>query len=179
MNENLSPGTIKTMAFKESLQAMFAARGIKVSKQSAWELFKDTIGTTVNFVVEDEDQKLTLSGVGSFRIHRSRPRGGKANALKWIPRFRFVPSSRIQDELLDRLDCWKSGKGREDIIVGPPVGVPATEDPISVPGDPDTHTAESVSGKPPTEPEPSVPNPEPNQEPAVVPVDPDEFNFEG
>lgn len=104
----------KTDRFKEHIQKIiFQELGVKVSKDKAWGLFKAMIHGTTEFVLNDEDKKLPLAGVGTFQVLETKPRGSKAGldeegnpvegAKVWpcVPRFRFYPSSVI-DNLLEQ-----------------------------------------------------------------------------
>ena len=54
---------MRTLEFKAHLQALVKDRlGIKVSKETAWALFKDVIFGTVQFTVNTSDKFLSLSG---------------------------------------------------------------------------------------------------------------------
>lgn len=105
----------KTDRFKEHIQKIiYQELGVKVSKDKAWGLFKAIIHGTTEFVLNlDGDKKLPLSGVGTFQVLETKPRGSKAGlddkgekiegAKVWpfVPRFRFYPSSVI-DSLLEQ-----------------------------------------------------------------------------
>lgn len=101
-------GSDKTDLFKQHIQRIIYQKlGVKVSKDKAWDLFKAMIHGTVEHVIHLDDKKLSLSGVGSFEILETSPRGSKAGLDKdnnpiegaevWscVPRFRFYPSSTI------------------------------------------------------------------------------------
>lgn len=119
----------KTDAFKEHLQKIIkATAGVKVSKATAWNLFKDIILGTVEFTenqplekAEEGDEeslgvrRLPLAGVGAFEVLNVKPRASKAGLKKneagewvrdeslkvwpYVPRFRFRPSSKISERL--------------------------------------------------------------------------------
>lgn len=119
----------KTDKFKEHLQKIFKdTAGIKISKATAWDLFKEIILGTVEFVENqplekaeegDEDslgvRRLPLAGVGAFEVLNVKPRATKAGLRKdeqgnwvrdeslkvwpYVPRFRFRPSSKISERL--------------------------------------------------------------------------------
>lgn len=110
-------GSELTDSFKQSLQEIILeTTGQTVSKQKAWDLFKGVINGTVKFVLGLKDNRLPLSGVGIFTILRSSPRRSKVGVFKYVPRFRFSPSSRIDAFLEDNMDCFEKGKTREDIV---------------------------------------------------------------
>lgn len=100
------PKTNRTTLFKEHLQKIVQEKlNVKISRDKAWDLFKSIINGTVEFVLRDAEQTLPLSGIGKFMIRKSKPRaqldeaGNPVPAPEgtFIPRFRFYPSSRIQD----------------------------------------------------------------------------------
>jgi hypothetical protein len=121
----------KTELFKAHIQKIIKdTLGVRVSKASAWDLFKDVINGTVEFVqnqpsekAEDEEafgaRRLPLAGVGSFEIIETKPRNTKAGLVKnekgewvrdeklkvwpYVPRFRFYASSKIS-ELLEQVN---------------------------------------------------------------------------
>jgi hypothetical protein len=117
----------KTDLFKAHLQKIVKdVTGNRISKSAAWDLFKDIIAGTVEFVenqplekADGEDnlgtRRLPLAGVGSFEILNVKPRGTKAGLRKneagewvpdeslkvwdYVPRFRFYASSKISERL--------------------------------------------------------------------------------
>lgn len=108
-----TPST-KTDDYKVHLQKIvYQELGIKVSKDKAWSLFKAIIHGTVEHIIHIQDKKLSLSGVGTFQVLETKPRGSKAGldengkavegAEVWpcVPRFRFYPSSVI-DNLVEK-----------------------------------------------------------------------------
>lgn len=103
-------GSTLTNSFKEKLQAILAAFGLKVSKQTAWDIFKAIITGTVDFVVKTDNYKLPLSGIGVFKILQSKPRGKRVGIYKFVPRFRFVASSRVYEQIEDAVPCFEEGK---------------------------------------------------------------------
>ncbi len=109
-----------TNEFKDGLQGILAARGIKASKQTAWDIFKDIINGTVDFCIKHG--KLPLAGIGVFRLLKSQPRAGKVGVYKFVPRFRFAPSTRINKYLEDTVDCFEPGKTVADVVKGVPSG---------------------------------------------------------
>lgn len=126
----------KTERYKEHLQKIvYQQLGMKVSKDKAWNLFKAIQHGTVEFVVNlpaeegtvgegtgeegrTRERTLPLAGVGTFKILETKPRGSKAGldkegkpiegATAWpcVPRFRFYPSSKV-DQYIE----WKYGLG--------------------------------------------------------------------
>lgn len=117
----------KTDAYKVHLQKIIHQElGIKVSRDKAWGLFKAIIHGTVEHVInlEGAEKKLPLAGVGTFEILETKPRGSKAGLDKdgnpiegaeaWpcVPRFRFYPSS-----VIDNLVEFSYGLGDHDIEV--------------------------------------------------------------
>ena len=150
--ENTAKERSKTDVFKEHIQKIvFNSLGVKVSKDKAWDLFKSTMHGTVEFVLNIQEgtdaegnktgKKLPLSGVGTFEILETKPRGSKAGldpegnpiegAEVWpcVPRFRFYPSSTI-----DNLCEFKYGLGNHEIeekhygIFAPVEEAPAKDD---------------------------------------------------
>ena len=104
----------KTDLVKKNTQAIIKQTlGVKVSKEKAWELFKNLIHGTVELTMNVEGKSIPLSGVGTFEVLETKPRGSKAgldkdgNAIEgakvWdcVPRFRFYPSSTI-DKMLEQ-----------------------------------------------------------------------------
>lgn len=96
-----SAGEQKSAAFKVHLQKIIADRlGIKVSKETAWNLFKDLIFGTEQFVVSQDDKRLPLSGVGTFEVIKAGARGAKKEAgALYTPKFRFYPSTTIDTQM--------------------------------------------------------------------------------
>ena len=111
----------KTELFKSHLQLIIKdSLGVKVSKDKSWELFKSIMGGTTEFVLNQEDLKLPLAGVGNFEVIKTEPRGSKAGfreerttgedgkvtktlvrdeSLKvwpFVPRYRFYASSLVE-----------------------------------------------------------------------------------
>lgn len=116
-------GVSKTDAYKVHLQKIiYQELGVKVSRDKAWNLFKSVIHGTVEHVLNIEDRKLPLAGVGTFEILETKPRGSKAGLDKdgnpiegaeaWacVPRFRFYTSS-----VIDKLVEHSYGLGDHDI----------------------------------------------------------------
>ena len=95
---NITAGELKTDTFKVHLQGIIKDRlGEKVSKETAWNLFKDVINGTVQYVACQEDKHLSLSGIGRFEVIKVMARGLKKEAGKThSPKFRFYPSSSIE-----------------------------------------------------------------------------------
>lgn len=104
----------KTDLLKKNMQAIIKQTlGVKVSKEKAWELFKATMHGTVELTMNVEGKSIPLSGVGTFEVLETKPRGSKAGLDKdgnpvegakvWdcVPRFRFYPSSTI-DKMLEQ-----------------------------------------------------------------------------
>lgn len=100
----------KTDVYKQHIQKIiYQELGIKVSRDKAWSLFKAIIHGTVQHVLKLEDKKLPLAGVGTWEVLETKPRGSKAGLDKegnviegaeaWpcVPRFRFYPSSVIDN----------------------------------------------------------------------------------
>lgn len=106
--------TTKTDLLKKHTQAIVKQTlGVKVSKEKAWDLFKAIIHGTVELTMNAEGKSIPLSGVGTFEVLETKPRGSKAGldkdgnpiegATAWdcVPRFRFYPSSTI-DKMLEQ-----------------------------------------------------------------------------
>lgn len=101
----------KTYRFKEHLQAIVRQElGVKVSMDKAWQLFKAINAGTEEFVLnlpseEGKGKRLPLSGIGTFSVIESKPRGSKAGLDKdgnqvgeswpFVPRYRFYPSTAV------------------------------------------------------------------------------------
>ena len=64
-----------------------------------WNIFKDIINRLVDISIKHG--KLSLAGIGVFRLLKSKPRAGKVGVYKFVPRFRFSPSTRINKYLED------------------------------------------------------------------------------
>jgi len=103
-------GSTKTDAFKQKLQKEFGeVLGTKISKDKAWALYKAGMATVVDFVVDDKDLCLALSGVGKFEVLKKQPRKVQGRTPKlegkipFLPLFRFRPSERIKNYLLLKL----------------------------------------------------------------------------
>lgn len=107
-----SAGTAKTDMLKKHVQAIIQQKlGVKVSKEKAWELFKAMVHGTVELCLNLDDNSISLSGVGTFEILKTKPRGSKAGldkdgkpiegaeAWDFVPRFRFFPSTAINNLL--------------------------------------------------------------------------------
>lgn len=110
-------GTIegtKTEILKKHLQLIVRqVTGNKVSQDTAWDLFKAITHGVVELTSELEDHKISLAGVGTFEVLETKPRGSKAGLdkdkkpipgatpWKFVPRYRFYPSSTI-DMLLEQ-----------------------------------------------------------------------------
>lgn len=120
-------GASVTDLFKVHLQKIIKDRlGARVSKKDSWDLFKDIIHGTVEFVVNQPlegvddgeslgTRRLPLAGVGSFEVLNTKPRNTKAGLVKkddgewvrdeslpvweFVPRFRFYPSSKVSEFL--------------------------------------------------------------------------------
>ncbi len=98
----------RTIAFKEKIQKTLSLSGIAVNKNLAWQIYKDLFYATVEFTVNDPEQRLPLSGVGTFSVRQSVPRRGKAEEYHFVPRFKVKPSSRINALLEDVMpECRK------------------------------------------------------------------------
>ena len=128
----------KTQLFKKHIQMIIQqVTGKKVSQDKAWELFKAIQLGTVEFVnnieVEKNAKTLSLAGVGKFQVRETEPTGKKAGMVKvedeqgntveqrdidlpvWdvVPRFKFKPSSAIENLLYSMYGC----PGYEDVVV--------------------------------------------------------------
>lgn len=117
----------RTTRFQNELQANLGLiLGKKISRETAWKLYKECIDTTVVFVSKDEEKKLPLSGVGTFQIKMSPPRkpvvreGEEPKKSKYadlpeLPRFRFKPSERYRKYLLEELTDYKEPVEEESL----------------------------------------------------------------
>lgn len=97
-----APGETKepsrTTKFQLRLQTVISeAVGKKVSRQAAWDLFKQIVSATVQDVVEHG--RLPLQGVGTFEIIQAGARKSKLITHHFVPKFRFRPGSKISQYL--------------------------------------------------------------------------------
>lgn len=130
----------KTEDFKIALQAKIAeVLGVKVSKQKAWELFKDMVKVPYEYILGNYDAagkpailygqkhkelELPLSGVGTYKIITV----GKEDALSVKPRLYL--SSSIENMVKTRLGFATDGSGDgdgEDEIVNDTPAAPAED----------------------------------------------------
>ena len=131
----------KTDKFKEHVQKIiFQVTGKKVSKSTAWELYKAIFHGSVEFVLNDPDKKVPLAGVCTLEVLETKPRGSKAGLDKdgnpidgaepWtcVPRFRVYPSS-----VVDNYVEYKYGLGDHEGIVEKHYGVFKTEEEVAAP----------------------------------------------
>lgn len=90
-----SAGELRTDRFKQHIQAMLKRKfDIKVSKETAWQFFKEMQVGLIQFVVSEEDKKVALSGVGNYEIILAQARGkAKERGESYLPKFRFYPST--------------------------------------------------------------------------------------
>lgn len=135
----------KTDKFKEHLQKIIKdTTGNKVSKQTAWDLFKNLIAGTVEFVENQPLEKaeaeegaeealgartLPLAGVGRFEILNVKPRASKAGLKKnengeWVRDeslkvWPFVPRFRFRpsSKISDRLEKVFGLADHEDVKI--------------------------------------------------------------
>lgn len=93
-----SAGEQKSAAYKVHLQKIIADRlGVKVSKETAWNLLKDIVFGTAQFVASQPDKRLPLSGVGTFEVIKAGARGAKKEAgALYVPKYRFYPSTTVE-----------------------------------------------------------------------------------
>lgn len=89
-------------AFVEELQKIMNENGIKCSKETAWKVYKGMVGNIVAMVTADEDNKISLAGIGNYELIKSTPRGTKEGVVEFVPRLRWRPSSKI-NTLLEEL----------------------------------------------------------------------------
>lgn len=119
VQETPSKEKTKTEAFKTHLQIMIKdvlgpkIKG-RISQKEAWDLFKEIMNGTIEYVYNDKANSLSLAGIGKFAILKSDPRGLKAGLDKdgnkiegakvweFVPRFRFYASSKVDDDLAKR-----------------------------------------------------------------------------
>ena len=112
----------KTERFKEHVQKIVSdTLGVEVSKEKAWNLFKNIERGTMQFVALDEDNRLPIAGVGTYEIVFSKPTGKRAGFVKdengnevkdptlevwnYIPRYKVRTSSTIENELYNIFKC--------------------------------------------------------------------------
>ena len=112
----------KTERFKEHVQKIVSdTLGVEVSKDRAWNLFKNIEKGTMQFVALDEDNRLPIAGVGIYEIVFSKPTGKKAGFVKdedgnevkdptlevwdYVPRYKVRPSSTVKEELYTIFKC--------------------------------------------------------------------------
>lgn len=96
-----SAGEQKSAAYKVHLQKIINDRlGVKVSKEAAWNLLKDIVFGTMQFVVSQPDKRLPLSGVGTFEVIKAGARGSKKEAgAQYVPKYRFYPSTTVEKQM--------------------------------------------------------------------------------
>jgi nucleoid DNA-binding protein len=113
-----------TELFKLRLQNDFTTvLGQKISKDTAWQLFKAAVNSPVDHVLETK-QPLSLAGVGVFHISETQPRVGTVTrvdprtgvkreveqgvkrleqmekaGIDFVPRMRWTPSSKIDEKV--------------------------------------------------------------------------------
>lgn len=94
-----SEGVQRTEGFKETLQAYFNDEfETKISKEKAWKVFKGLIALIVGNVIKKG--RLSLSGVGVFEVQKCGARKSRVGKFLYVPKFRFRPSSKIDDHLM-------------------------------------------------------------------------------
>jgi nucleoid DNA-binding protein len=102
----------KTDNFKAHVQAIVKqVLGVKVSKAKAWELFKAIMNGTLEFTAKDEQNALSLAGIGTFKVLKTAARGKKAGfdadgkpiegakVYPFVPRAKFYYSESAQKYL--------------------------------------------------------------------------------
>ena len=169
----------KTDQYKEHLQSIILnATGHKVSRETAWSLFKDIIHGTVQFTTKQENLALPLSGVGKFQVLKTTPRGSKAGLMKdengtwvpdpkgtaweFVPRFRFYPSIAI-DRGLEDLFGYGDHEGIEHKDYG--IYAEGVEVPVVEESEESEATEEAPPAKEAKKPDlKPVPDPEPEEE---------------
>lgn len=91
------------MASKEDLQEVLVGKfnelGVKVSKENAWKLYKAGQEAIVETCLKDKELACSLSGIGRFEIMKAKPRKSKVGVVEFIPRLRYRPSSRVNEQL--------------------------------------------------------------------------------
>lgn len=82
--------------------------GVNVSKQKAWELYKDIMWGMAELTTVIDQHNIPLAGVGKYKINHSKPRGAKAGldkngkpfpgmkAWDYVPHFKFYPSTAVK-----------------------------------------------------------------------------------
>jgi len=122
-----SPTKEWVLVFQELLNSY----GIKLSQQKAWNLFKAIIVTIVSFVLKLKGRRLSMAGVGAFYIDETKPRQSKIGVYKFVPRFKFKPSSvingHVEYELADEI-MEKPADAKNLVKEGDPLKVPALPD---------------------------------------------------
>lgn len=111
-----SEGEMKTDAFKMHLQAIINdTLGVKVSKETSWNLFKTMIYGSLQFTCMQEDKRVPLSGVGTFEVIKAGARGSKKEEGKTnTPKFRLYFSSTLEralEELMGERQIPEDFKG--------------------------------------------------------------------
>jgi hypothetical protein len=96
-------GDEKTPSLTEQFKIYIQKRyqtilGTRISRESAWLLYKQSVHASANFVLNlpKESQRLSLAGVGTWEIIQAKARTPEEEKLGFNPRFRFYPSSKIQ-----------------------------------------------------------------------------------
>lgn len=105
----------KTRQFRDLLQENIQdVLGTEVPMDICWSLYKTIIVTNLQFLIgavdpeKMEDVKLVLRGIGVWKINFRKPFAGgrkKSNLIgktKWVPFFRFSPSTRFRRILLKK-----------------------------------------------------------------------------
>lgn len=90
--------------FAETLQTVLNQHNVKTSKERAWKIFKSIIFSIADSVVVDDDNKISLSGIGNFELLKATPRGTKEGVVDYVPRLRYRPSSKINTMLEEATD---------------------------------------------------------------------------
>lgn len=99
-----------TRVFKEHIrQIILQELGVEVSIEKAWKLYKSMEFGRLEFVLNTTGQRLPLTGIGTYVVRQTKPRGKKAGVdrygnpisgaevVSFVPRFRLRPSSVVQD----------------------------------------------------------------------------------
>lgn len=81
--------------FVEALVDVYVENGVNISRDKLWKLFKATVHSIVDQVIDDEDSRIALSGIGVFEMIRANPRCSKVGVVDYVPRLRYRPSTSI------------------------------------------------------------------------------------
>lgn len=107
-------GELRTANFKTALQKnlteiLGSRLGKRLSDDVAYKLFKECFDSMVEFVRLEEENRLPLSGIGTFSIQMTKPRkavNGESSELEKfeaIPHLKWKPSIRYKKYLFKKI----------------------------------------------------------------------------